>query len=383
MAITVPEYRSGDQALLITPPAPPAPPVVVQFGGHGPVARISGTGNGSVEPFELLGLSDLTPRLDVGDFVEGLLIAGGASVLYGPSNVGKSFVALDLAVHVAAGRAWRNGAHHVEQGAVIYVALEGRNGISNRIQAMRLEGMVQDDIPLYVVHSNVNLLEVSDPYRLVETVKRAAEMASIPVKLVIIDTLSRAIAGGNENASEDMTAAVQAIDLVRKETEAHVMLVHHCGKDESRGSRGHSSLRAAVDTEIELHRPDGETVTTMRVTKQRDLESGQVFPFSLDVVNIGDNERGKMVTSCVVRHEPEEMASVRQKAGRKQSVPDGELLVLLPARSTGEWQKRVEDELGVSRSAFFNYKNRLLKAQKIVSTKEGGWTRNTSPEIPE
>jgi hypothetical protein len=89
------------------------------------------------------------------------------------------------------------------------------------------------------------------------------------------------------------------------------MLVHHCGKDEARGSRGHSSLRAAVDTEIELHRPEGGNVTTARVTKQRDLEGGQLFPFSLEPMNLGVNRWGEVVSSCVVRHEAEAVSDPR------------------------------------------------------------------------
>ncbi len=38
------------------------------------------------------------------DFVEGLLTEGGASVLYGPSNCGKSFWFVDLGAAVSSGR---------------------------------------------------------------------------------------------------------------------------------------------------------------------------------------------------------------------------------------------------------------------------------------
>lgn len=75
-------------------------------------------------------------------------------------------------------------------------------------------------------------------------------------------------------------AAVAGIDAVRAATGAHVAVIHHCGKDEARGARGHSSLRAAVDTEIEISRADGETISTVRVTKQRDMAIGDPLPFS-------------------------------------------------------------------------------------------------------
>jgi len=367
----------------LPPPAPPAPPG--SGGGSEPVSGGNRVPEFSpdIEPFELIPADDIKPGMDSGDFVEGLLIEGGASVVYGQSNVGKSFWALDLAVHVAAGRAWRSEEVNIDGGAVIYVALEGTQGFDNRIEAMRRRDILGTGTPLYCVKTNVNLLVVTDPARLVETVKEAATLSGQKVKLVIIDTLSRAIAGGNENSSEDMTAAVAAVDRIRKESGAHVLLVHHCGKDEARGSRGHSSLRAAVDTEIELFRPEGESVTTAHVTKQRDLEGGQLFPFSLDVVKLGINRWGKPVTSCVVIHESVDKAVRRSKPGRNPTATDAQFLALLPVDSTGLWLDQAKEDLGVSRSTFFRVKGRLEREGKAKKASSGGWIRSESPIIPE
>jgi hypothetical protein len=124
----------------------------------------------------------------------------------------------------------------------------------------------------------------------------------MPVRLAVIDTLARAMAGGNENASEVMGALVMNSDRVRHETGACVLYIHHCGKDAARGSRGHSSLKAACDTEIEVTRGAGG-VSVARVTRQRDLESEGSFAFRLEPVELGHNQRGKAVTSCVVMPE--------------------------------------------------------------------------------
>jgi RecA-family ATPase len=75
--------------------------------------------------------------------------------------------------------------------------------------------------------------------------------------MIVLDTLSRVIAGGNENAPDDMGQLIGNCDRIRAEARAHVMLVHHTGKDEARGARGHSSLRAATDTEIEVSGGNG------------------------------------------------------------------------------------------------------------------------------
>ena len=104
------------------------------------------------------------------------------------------------------------------------------------------------------------------------------------------------MAGGDENSGKDIGAAVKVMDKIREETGAHVCLIHHCGKDEARGARGHSSLRAAIDTEIEITRPEGSIISTVRATKQRDLQAGDAMPFSLKVITIGMNRRGKPIT---------------------------------------------------------------------------------------
>ena len=307
------------------------------------------------------------------DFVEGLLTEGGASVVYGPSNVGKSFWILDLAVHVASGQMWRDDVE-VDQGCVVYVALEGSNGLRNRLEALRREGLLSGDAPLFVCVSPVSLLEHGHSGMLAQSVKEAASQSSLPCRLVVIDTMARAMAGGNENAGEDMGAAVASIDAIRAATGAHVCVIHHCGKDEAKGARGHSSLRAAVDTEIEVFRPDGERVSTVRVTKQRDLEPGEPMPFTLKQVELGTNRRGKPITSCVVHHEDEMMAVDRKKPGRPAGPSDTDILALLPRASTAAWQKAASDELGVSKSSFHRSLKKLRGVSAIQAT-DGRWIK--------
>jgi hypothetical protein len=315
--------------------------------------------------FALTHISDIEPSLDARDFVEGLLIEGGASVIYAPSNVGKTFWIMDVAAHVATGKAWRFGEHEVDQGAVVFVALEGEGGAKNRIEGMRREGILTDEDPFYLITVPVNLLEPVDAEMLAESVSQAASKSGMPVKLVVIDTLSRAMAGGNENAPQDMTSFVAAIDAIRAKTGAHVAIVHHCGKDEARGARGHSSLRAAVDTEIELHRPEAENIITVRVTKQRDLPTGEPMPFSLKLVTLGLNPSGKPVTTCVVMQQNSVMAAEKSKGGRKATSKPEDLLELLPMDSVNSWKTAADEEQGVKPTKFYEHK-KFLESQGLI-----------------
>lgn len=323
------------------------------------------------KPFEFFQADHLDGTSEVMDFVEGLLTEGGASVIYGPSNCGKSFWIVDLGASVASGTDFRDELE-VEQGAVVYVALEGASGARNRISALKQAGRLKPGAPFFLIFEAVSLLEAGHTDRLAKTITKISEEAGLKVRLVILDTMARAMAGGDENSGQDMTAAVKSIDAIRSSTGAHVAIVHHCGKDEARGARGHSSLRAAVDTEIEVSRSLGESVSTVRVTKQRDLQVGSAMPFSLEVITLGTDRRGKPITSCIVRHEDEMMASKPGVRGRPPAATDEELLALLPAPSTAAWERAASDEHGVSKSAFHRALKRLHGhgAQKEIS----GWT---------
>jgi AAA domain len=358
------------------------PPTYTAPGGPKAITEISlseGAGE-KFDSFPIIRASELVGARLSADFVERLLGDGAASLWFGPSNTGKSFIILDLCICVASGRAFRDE-HEVDQGAVVYVAGEGITGMQNRIEAARREGMLPSEAPLFLCFVPVSLLEPSNALKLAESVKAAAEQSNLPCRLVVIDTLSRSMPGGDENSGKDMTVAVQSIDAVRAATGAHVLAVHHTGKDQERGARGHSSLRAAVDTEVEITRPEGSEISTARITKQRDLPMGGPMPFSLKVVTLGLDRRGKPVTSCVVKHEDEMMAPNRSKAGRKNEVSNNDLIRLLPRPSTADWLKAATEETGISKTAFYRQLKELRKTT-IAQTQAQGWILAIGPEIP-
>ena len=250
----------------------------------------------------LLWFDDIAPVLEAADFVQGTLIEGGAAVVYGDSNVGKTFWVTDLALHVAAGMRWND--RRVDRGGVIYVALEGGNGFRNRVSAWREVHGGTGPLPFAAVTSPINLLDPdADAQSLIDAITAARTRMGCPVKLVVVDTLSRALAGGNENDSADMGALVGSMDRIRAETGACVLFTHHSGKDAAKGARGHSLLRAAIDTEIEVRVEPDTGLRTAAVVKQRDLAKGGTFTFRLDVKTLGENQHGEPVTTCLVMPE--------------------------------------------------------------------------------
>jgi hypothetical protein len=274
----------------------------------------------------LIYFEDIKPNLDAADFIEGILIEGSMAVVYGESNCGKTFFMTDMALHVAMGKQWRG--REVEQGGVIYCALEGSHGISNRVAAFRSHYQLEGQrLPFAIVPYSLNMLDPNaDTSRLISAITGAAELMGVPVKMVVIDTLARALAGGNENAPDDMGALVINSDRVRQATGSCLVYIHHSGKDAAKGARGHSSLRAATDTEIEVSREEGRPAVAV-TQKQRELEKEGEFWFRLEQVELGTNRRGKPVTSCVVVEE-EPDANAGQDRTKAAKLPDGASLAM-------------------------------------------------------
>jgi len=232
--------------------------------------------------------------------VKRLLDQGALSVVYGESNSGKTFFALDLAAHIARGIPWRD--RRVTPSTVIYIACEGGVGIEERLEAYaRHHGIDKAEVPFFVVPEPIDLCSDDTDVRLLT--KRITDLmqpgSELPGDcLIIIDTLSRALAGGDENSSAAMGTLVRHCDALRIATDAHVLLIHHCGKATEKGARGHSLLRSAVDTEIEVKNL-GEGDRVAKVMKQRDLPTGEEFHFRLAVVDLDPDEDGEPVSSCV------------------------------------------------------------------------------------
>jgi hypothetical protein len=265
-------------------------------------------------PLEFFWAGEIKPVLDGQFIVKGLLQAGTLIVVFGDSNSGKTFFVLDLVLAVAGGARWRG--RRVMRGLVLYIAGEGPSGMKNRLAANQIRGLMRPGLPLAVVDRAADLLHIDgDMEGLLELVRQCESESGETCVLIVVDTLARAMAGGDENSPEDMTALIANADRLRKETGAAVLLIHHSGKDATKGARGHSSLRAAVDSEILIEGQSGRRVAT--VVKQRDLPSGQAFAFELEPQVLGHDDDGEPVTSCIVKHLEDEQ-SVRQRPKSKQ-----------------------------------------------------------------
>lgn len=228
--------------------------------------------------------------------VEGILQQNSLSMIYGPPGHGKTFVALDLALHIATGRPWFD--RDVTHGQVIYVAAEGYQAVVDRLRAW---------LAFYCEEPPANFLTVIDPIDLhggwetfnefmVQIIGGAETEQPVydddgdvielvpapPVQLVIFDTLARCAYGADENSAQDMSRVIRWLDSLRDEQltglQTAVMILHHTTKSEQI-ERGSTALRGAADTMINCHKDDNGPV--VRCSKQRSWEHFEPMDFSI------------------------------------------------------------------------------------------------------
>lgn len=237
----------------------------------------------------------ISPVLSRRWLVKDLLATTGLAILFGHSAAGKSFIGLDLSGHIALGWPWQG--LKVEQGLVVYVAAEGAAGFRNRLAAFKAHHKVSD-MPLAIIPTPINLQDpAADADCLIATIEEAARHRGQKPALIVVDTLSKTFGAGREN-TDDMATYIANCERVSSQLDCCLLIVHHRPKDsESRDPRGHSSLKAGVDTVILVEAGDPKIAT---VVKQKDGEDGARFAFRLQQVELGIDDDGEPVTSCVV-----------------------------------------------------------------------------------
>jgi RecA-family ATPase len=226
--------------------------------------------------------------------IENVLPKKAFAALYGPPGSYKSFVALDIAEAVATGRPWM-GREVQAAGAVLYICGEGFGGIGARIKACKLHNKTQAGAEIYVIRAAINMRSSAEDFDLlVASIKDLMEKSGVQFELVQIDTLARAFGGGNENNSEDMGAFIHNAGRIQRMLGCAMMVLHHSGKDATKGLRGHSSLLGAVDTQLELMKVDAQPnpaspiagTGVLTISKQKDGQDGLKIGFEMVKVEI-------------------------------------------------------------------------------------------------
>lgn len=253
-------------------------------------------GAAAIEPVPLpplLTLEQLRAQSqNVSWLVKQLIPSESIGVLFGASGTFKSFIAIDMALHVAHGLPWLG--RKTKKGTVLIIAAEGGSGLWRRIVAWhRIHRLKWDAAAVFVMPVGIDL--ATDAAR----VQEAAAALGVKPDLVVIDTLSQTFRG-EENSAAEVSKYLSEVGLwFRSSWQAAVMLVHHSGHSATERARGSSAIRANVDWMFGVFRDEKEMLATVECVKQKDGDMPDPITFSVRVVDLAVDEDGDTVTSLV------------------------------------------------------------------------------------
>ena len=230
----------------------------------------------------------------------------GLASIYGPSQSGKTYLAIDMALHIALGIDWfGNRVHSTE---IVYCILEGEYGLKNRVKAWEIAN--SKSCP-------ANFKTFLDPFR-INNAQDIEDFARILPKecVVFIDTLNRSAPDADENSSKDMGLIIDGMKKIQSQCEGLVICVHHTGKDVSKGLRGHSSLLAALDSAIQVERT--QTLRSWTLAKSKEGEDGKTVGFQLNTHQLGKDRDGDSITACSISKNISHITQKREPSGKQQ-----------------------------------------------------------------
>ncbi len=259
-------------------PADPPPSA-----GEGETPTAAGSGE---DLFEMLSLGEIVSRPPLRFVIGRHLPERSVGFLYGDPGTGKSFIALDWALHLAFGRSdWHGDTIEADSEAcVIYLAGEGAQGFKTRVLAwLKHRGIPESEIDggrFKLIPASINMMSRDEVKKLVRTIQRGVGRAC----LVIADTVSRSMPGADENAQKEMTLFVQACDVLRDSFGYVVLGVHHANRQGA--MRGSSVLLGAGDFVFKLRRERGKPVGKLVCEKQKDAPDGWEESYRFAVVEV-------------------------------------------------------------------------------------------------
>lgn len=289
-------------------------------------------------------------------------------MLYGESGAGKSFATLDMCAAVSRGIDTWNG-RKVKPGRVLYIVAEGVSGFRQRIRAYCHQHAIPR-IGMDIIYDvTPNLMDTA---QVTDLIKEVCERE--PYDLIVMDTFAQVTPGANENSGEDVGLALAQCKRLAHRSGAMVLVVHHSGKDSSKGARGHNSLWAACDVVFKVERSD-ETRSVI-VDKMKDGPEKHGYVFKLHTVVMGQDEDGDDITSCIVEFlgEGKVEHEEKKKTGKNELTLLGILHDMLGVEVNGSVDPaRVHEKFceNFDPSKRPSYKNQAFKRAKEALLEKG------------
>ena len=234
-------------------------------------------------PISIMTIQDIMMMPPTPWLIQDFIPENSMTMIYGSPGSGKTFLALDMALHIAHNKEWHG--KNVRPGLVIYIAGEGVGGLRKRLKAWNQAHKNEPGLGLRIVPLPIGLLDEDEIQALIQTIQQIKN--DLDVRLVVFDTVARCMAG-DENSAQDMGLAIKAMDKIRETFKCAVMPNHHSGKDRDRGARGSTALIGAVDVSLRVDRQDD--ILLLSTEKQKDAEAQEQVVFHSRVITLEENE---------------------------------------------------------------------------------------------
>lgn len=227
--------------------------------------------------------------------IEGILEKQALAAGFGAPAAGKTFVLLDMALSIAAGKDYHG--RKVEQSTVFYIAGEGHNGFVRRCRAWsKVHNVPLDDLPFFKSNRAVIFSDEAQLSELHNTIKEMIKEYGKP-GIICVDTLARSM-GSDENSTKDMNLFIAACDSLKDEFDCTVVLAHHTGLQEKQRARGSSALLGALDCEFRIERV-GDHMTTVEFTKMKDAPEPPKMAFMQVAISLMTDDGMETSSICL------------------------------------------------------------------------------------
>lgn len=249
--------------------------------------------------------------------MKGVIAKGETSSWIAPPGKGKSALLTDIAIHVASGTDWR-GFLSKERCGVVYFALERADLVKRRLAAHARRHNLTD-LPIAVAGQVIDLMSPTCVSDIVAAIRTAEKRFGCQVGMIVIDTFAKGIAasGGDEDKAKDQNLTLANLRKVQEQTDVHVAIVGHTGKDESRGARGSNAHVGDTDMMVQLR---GDAIKTAEIVKANDQPEGALTRFKLETFELGRDEDGDAITTAIISSETFAGDGTEEK-GRSQLTP--------------------------------------------------------------
>jgi len=293
-------------------------------------------------------IADLTkaaPRRDW--LLKGALTARMLLLVVGEPGCGKSFIALDFVMNCALAavdpshsQTWFG--RKLKPCGTAYIAAEGADDFILRMHAWKAaKGIADLELPIYLIPMPIDMrTSDQDTAHFIAEIKDREEICrgqfGVGFEIVVIDTVNKALAGGNDSKPEDVGPFLKNCARIKDQLGVAVIAIHHMPKNApGHDPRGHGSLKGDNDGQFFVAPAKDGAPNHWTITRAKFGPTGGRHEFRLRQVTIGADEDGDAITSCVVNalaSEPSTEEADMRDADRRDMTSDGRAII--PANQT-------------------------------------------------